>query len=133
MPVAATVMLVMFALTHFNPQYSIWIVPFLVLAVYRDVYLIALHVAQILLIVLFTFQWGSAVTWDLFQPLVGNGVKSVPDPLNIIGALMPVDIYIGVVRTLFTTVSLWMGYRIMRNWRASCSLVPQSELSDAYD
>ncbi len=132
-PIAATILLVMFALTHFNPQYAIWIVPFLVLAIYRDEYSIALHAGQILLLVLLTFQWGSAVTWGLFQPMVGNGVNTIPDPMTIVGALMPVNIYNGVVRTLFSTVSLWIGYRIMRSWRQSRAPVPLEELSHAYE
>jgi hypothetical protein len=113
-PIAAAVMLLLFALTHFHPQYSIWIVPFLVLAMYRDSRLIAYHAAQIVLLGLFTFQFGTSATWDLFQPLLGNSLNTLPDPMNIVGAFLPIDIFLGLVRTLFTAVSLWMAFQILR-------------------
>jgi hypothetical protein len=116
-PVAAAVMLLLFALTHFHPQYSIWIVPFLVLTMYRDERLMACHAAQILLLGLFTLQFGRSATWDLFQPLAGSTLNRLPDPMNIVGAFLPIDIFLGVVRTLFTAVSLWMAYVILRGRR----------------
>lgn len=113
-PIAAAVMLLLFALTHFHPQYAIWIVPFLVLTMYRDSRLIAYHLAQMLLLGLFTLQFGTSATWDLFQPLVGNSLNTLPDPMNIVGAFIPIDIFLGLVRTLFTGVSLWMAFQILR-------------------
>ena len=113
-PIAAATMLLLFGLTHFHPQYAIWIVPFLVLTIYRDGRLIACHAAQIVLLALFTVQFGSSATWDLFQPLAGNSLNSLPDPMNIVGAFLPIDIYLGLVRTLFTALSLWMAFVILR-------------------
>ncbi len=113
-PISAAVMLVLFALTHFHPQYSIWIVPFLVLTMYQDTRLIAYHAIQILLLALFTFQFGPTATWDLFQPLAGSTLGRLPDPMNIVGAFIPIDIFLGVVRSLFTAVSLWMAFVILR-------------------
>ena len=117
-PVAAAVMLLLFALTHFHPQYSIWIVPFLVLTMYRENRLIVYHAAQIMLLGLFTFQFGTSATWDLFQPLFGNTLNALPDPMNIVGAFLPIDIFLGLVRTLFTVISLWMAYQILRESKA---------------
>jgi hypothetical protein len=111
-------MLLLFALTHFHPQYAIWIVPFLVLTMYRDSRLIAYHVVQMLLLGLFTLQFGTSATWDLFQPLVGSSLNTLPDPMNIVGAFLPIDIFLGLVRTLFTGVSLWMAYQILRQSKA---------------
>jgi hypothetical protein len=69
------------------------------------------------LLVLFTAQFGASATWDLFQPLAGSSLNSLPDPMNIVGAFLPVDIYLGLVRTLFTGLSLWMAFVILRQSR----------------
>jgi hypothetical protein len=34
--------------------------------------------------------------------------------MTVVAALVPVDIYLGLVRSLFTALSLWMAYRIAR-------------------
>lgn len=130
-PISAAVMLVLFALTHFHPQYSIWIVPFLVLTMYSDTRLIAYHAVQILLLGLFTFQFGPTATWDLFRPLAGNTLTRLPDPMNIVGAFLPVDIFLGVVRSLFTAISLWMAFLILqRRWHLHEASQPEA-IADA--
>lgn len=132
-PIAAAVMLLLFALTHFHPQYAIWIVPFLVLTMYRDGHLIGYHVVQILLLGLFTLQFGPSATWDLFQPLAGNALGQLPDPMNIVGAFMPTDIFLGVVRSLFTAVSLWMAFVILRRHRGLIQTIREEVFAHASD
>ncbi len=133
LPIAAAVMLVLFALTHFHPQYSIWIVPFLVLTMYQDGQLITYHGLQIVLLGLFTLQFGPSATWDLFQPLAGGTLSRLPDPMNIVGAFVPVDIFLGVVRSLFTALSLWMAFLILRRHRNDVEIIQSGVLADASD
>jgi hypothetical protein len=132
-PIAAAVMLMLFALTHFHPQYSIWIVPFLVLTMYRDPKLIAYHTVQIVLLVFFSLQFGTGATWGLFRPLAGASLDRLPDPMNIVGAFIPVDIFLGVVRSLFTAVSLWMAFVILRQQQKEPSDVRAEVMADALD
>jgi hypothetical protein len=113
-PMAAVTMLLLFALTFFHPQYAIWIVPFLVLTMYRDRQLIACHIGQMVLFGLFAAEFGSSSTWGLFQPVAGRSLGTLPDPMNIIGAFIPADIFLGLVRTIFTALSLWMAFVILR-------------------
>jgi hypothetical protein len=35
--------------------------------------------------------------------------------MTIIGAQVPADLFFGLVRSLFTAVTLWMAYRILRD------------------
>ncbi len=132
-PIAAATMLLLFALTHFHPQYSIWIVPFLVLVIYQDNRLIAYHAIQIVLLALFTMQFGRTATWDLFLPIAGGSVQRLPDPMNIVGAFLPVNIYLGVVRSLFTAVSLWMAFAILRRQRGLFDRLRAEVFPDAVD
>ena len=132
-PVASAVMLVLFGFTYFNPQYAIWLVPFLILSIYQDGRLIFTHAVQIVLLGLLALQWGAPLTWALFQPLIGEHANTLPGPMNVVGAFIPADIYLGVVRTLFTAVSLWLGFQVLRNWRNSnCGLATRDVL-DAVD
>ncbi len=132
-PIASAVMLVLFAFTYFNPQYAIWVVPFLILAIYQDSRLILTHAVQILLLGLLALQWGAALSWDLFQPVLGEHANTLPGPMNVVGAFISADVFIGVVRTLFTAVSLWLGYQVLRNWRNSSSGLPSRDVLDAVE
>ncbi|HET9016788.1 MAG TPA: hypothetical protein VFN57_14405, partial [Thermomicrobiaceae bacterium] len=112
--VGAAVFLVMFALIFFQPAYAIWLVPLLALTIDRDGRLIGYHVLQILLLGLFAFHWGTQMTTDLFLPLNPSGIGALPDPQTIIGAQVPAYWFLGLVRSLFTALSLWMAYRLLR-------------------
>lgn len=104
-----------FALTYFHPQYTVWLVPFLALTIDRDARLIGYHVLQVLLLGVYTLMWGTGTTWDLLAPLRSPAISALPDPLTIIGAAVSTDLFFGVVRSLFAAVSLWLGYRILRD------------------
>ena len=110
----AAVFLVMFALVFFHPPYAIWLVPLLALSIDRDGRLIGYHVLQILLLGLFALHWGTEMSTDLFLPLDPKGIGALPDPQTILGAQVPAYWFLGLVRSLFTALSLWMAYRILR-------------------
>jgi hypothetical protein len=112
-PAATVVYSLVFALTFFHPQYAIWLVPFMVLAVARFRFLLPLHLLQIALLLTHTLQWGSATTTELFRPLSVEAVAMLPDPRNIIAAQMPLDLFFAIVRTALTAVSVWIVYRLM--------------------
>lgn len=110
----AAVFLVLFALTFFHPPYAIWLVPFLALTIDRDRKLLVYHGLQIVLIALFAFQWSSEMTVDLLLPLGKGLADGLPNPLLVIAGQVPIALFFGVVRSVFTAVSLWMAYRILR-------------------
>ncbi|MBX5446491.1 hypothetical protein [Sphaerobacter sp.] len=110
----AAMFLGMFALTFFHPPYAIWLVPFLALTVDRDDRLIAYHLAQAALLILFALHWDTQMTTDLFLPLDPDGVAALPNPRTVLAAQVPVPLFLGVVRSLFDALALWMAYRIVR-------------------
>jgi hypothetical protein len=112
-PAATAIYGLVFALTFFHPQYAIWLVPFMALAVARYRFLLPLHILQVLLLLLHTLQWGSATTTELFLPLSGEAVSLLPDPRNVIAAQIPLDLFFAIVRTALTAVSIWIAYRLL--------------------
>ncbi len=111
----AAVMLILFALTFFHPQYTVWLVPFLALTIDRRGELIGYHIVQIILLGLYALNWGTGITWDMLRPLGAPVLGTLPDPMTIIGAQVPAELFFGLVRSLFTAVTLWMAYRILRD------------------
>lgn len=112
---SAAVMLILFALTFFHPQYTVWLVPFLALTIDRRGELIGYHVVQILLLGLYALNWGTGITWDMLRPLGAPVLSTLPEPMTIIGAQISADLFFGLVRSLFTAITLWMTYRILRD------------------
>jgi hypothetical protein len=112
-PAATAVYSLVFALTFFHPQYAIWLVPFMALAVARFRFLLPLHIVQIVLLLLHVLQWGAATTTELFLPLSVEAVDLLPDPRNVIAAQMPLDLFFALVRTALAAVSIWIAYRLM--------------------
>jgi hypothetical protein len=110
---AAAAFLLVFTLTFYHPQYSIWLVPFIALAAARYRFLVPLHIVQVVLLLVHTLQWGSATTWELFLPLSQGAVAALPDPRNVISAQMPLNLFFSSARTILAAVSIWMGWRVL--------------------
>lgn len=114
-PAATAIYSLVFALTFFHPQYAIWLVPFMALAVARYPALLPLHLVQVVLLLVHTLQWGSATTTELFLPLSVEAVSLLPDPRNIIAAQMPLDLFFAIGRTALAGVSIWIAWRLMNS------------------
>lgn len=131
--VGAVTFLGMFALAFFHPPYAIWLVPFLALTIDRDARLIGYHLLQGVLLFFIAFHWGKQMTVDLVLPVHPDVIGSLPDPRTLLGAQVPVPLFLGVVRSLFSALSLWMACRLLRTrfwsgWRA-----PERRLSEDVD
>ena len=110
----AVAFLLLFSLTFFHPHYAIWLVPFLALTIPPSPRMTVYHGIQIACILVYSMQWGAWTTWDLFEPLLGRRVASLPDPVEAISAQIEPRIFFGVFRSLLTAVSLWMVWRLLR-------------------
>lgn len=116
-PFSAAAFLLLFSLTFFHPHYAIWIVPFLALTIPLSPdarRLTMYHAIQIVCILIYSAQWGSWTTWDLFEPVLGTRVASLPDPVEAIDSQIDPRIFFGLFRSVLTAVSLWMAVRILR-------------------
>jgi hypothetical protein len=65
----------------------------------------------------------------VLRPLGAPVLGSLPDPMTIIGAQVPADLFFGLVRSLFTAVTLWMAYRILRD-QSGKQRHPELEVGD---
>lgn len=118
--VGAVAFLLMFALTFFHPHYAIWLVPFLALTIADQPRMVAYHALQVLCLFVYFAQWGSWTTWDIFQPLLGARVDSLPDPYEAIAAQIEPRLFFGVFRSVLTAVSFWMCWKLLKPivWRS---------------
>lgn len=116
-PLSAAAFLLLFSLTFFHPHYAVWLVPFLALTIPLAAgsrRLTIYHAIQIACILIYSAQWGAWTTWDLFEPLLGDRVASLPDPVEAIDSQIEPRLFFGLFRSLLTAVSLWMAWKIVR-------------------
>jgi hypothetical protein len=122
----AAAFLLLFSLTFFHPHYSIWLVPFLALVLPLTARMLTYHAIQIVCIFVYSAQWGAWTTWALLEPLVGERVRSLPDPVETISAQIEPRIFFGFFRSLLTAISLWMLWRLLRAWRVGRPSIPHT-------
>lgn len=118
----AAAFLLLFSLTFFHPHYAIWLVPFLALAMPLTPRLLSLHAIQIACVLVYSAQWGSWTTWDLLEPLLGDRVRSLPDPVEAIAGQIEPHLFFGFFRSILTAVSVWMIWMLLRNPTVATSL-----------
>ncbi|MCO5176202.1 MAG: hypothetical protein M9890_04400 [Thermomicrobiales bacterium] len=111
---AAVAYLLVFALTFFHPHYAIWLVPFLALTIAWTPRMVVYHAIQVVCVLVYSAQWGAWTTWNLLEPLLGDRVASLPDPVEAISAQIDPRMFFGLFRSLLTAVSLWMAWQILR-------------------
>jgi len=116
---SAATLLLLIALTPFNPQYVIWTVPLLSLIIATDLRRLLAHAAQVGLFLLWLARWGSSATWSLFAPLGPALVQQLPDPQLLAAALLPTTVWQPTVRALFVGASLWLAWEAY-HWAVAC-------------
>ncbi|HMM41858.1 MAG TPA: hypothetical protein PKA95_08150, partial [Thermomicrobiales bacterium] len=112
---SAVAFLLVFALTFFHPPYAIWLAPFLALTIAWQPRMVVYHAIQVACVLVYSAQWGAWTTWNLLEPLLGDRVASLPDPVESISAQIEPRIFFGLFRSLLTAISLWMAWRLLRD------------------
>lgn len=102
------------ALTPVHPQYVVWAIPFAALSLAQRREGLFLAGLQAFLFLVWLNRWGASVTVDLLLPLGQDFVQQLPDPQLLLTALVPSTIWQPVVRTLFVSVTLWIGWLTLR-------------------
>lgn len=111
---SAVAFLLVFGLTFFHPHYAIWLVPFLALTIAWQPRMVVYHAIQVVCVLVYSAQWGAWTTWNLLEPVLGDRVASLPDPVEAISAQIEPRIFFGLFRSLLTAISLWMAWRLLR-------------------
>ncbi len=109
-------MLIFFATCFFHAHYFMWLIPFLTLQVVEDKKFTRLFIAQIVCFVVYTFQWERHFAGYLFAPLDYSYFTSLKSPFKIINQYYPADKFISVFRSVFSGISLWMTFLILREF-----------------
>lgn len=110
-------LLIFFATSHFHVQYLMWLIPFLTFQVVEDRRFIRLFVIQVLAFIPYTFQWDRHFFGFLFTPLhFPYFAMEVINPKKFIGQFFPFGDFLGIFRSIFSAVSLWMIYLILREF-----------------
>jgi len=107
-------LLLFFATCFFHPQYFMWLMPFLALQVGENKKFIGLFIGQVLCFTVYTFQFGSHAAGFFFTPLNFGYFSRVATPLEIINRYYPAANFIGIFRSLFSAICLWMVYLVLR-------------------
>jgi len=109
-------LLVFFATCFFHPQYLMWLMPFLALQVAENKKFIGLFIGQVLCFMVYTFQFGLHAAGFFFTPLNVDYFRHLATPFDIINRYYPAATFIGIFRSLFTAICLWMVYLVLKEF-----------------
>ena len=103
-----------FATSFFHVHYFMWIVPFLTLQMVEDRRFIGLFGILVLGWIVYSFQWKGVFAGLLFTPINVRYFMSLPSPFEIINEYYSAANFIGIWRSIFSGVCLWMMYLVLR-------------------
>lgn len=106
--------LLFYSLCFFHPQYFLLVVPFIALQIDKVKRVVPLFFLQAFCFFIYTFQWGSDLSWRLFMPINPQFFANIKSPIDAIAQFYPVERFIGIFRSLFVAVSFWMVYLLMK-------------------
>jgi len=103
-----------FATSFFHVHYFMWIVPFLALQMVEDRRFMGLFTILIFGWIVYSFQWKETFAGLLFTPINARYFMSLASPFEIINEYYPAANFIGIWRSVFSGVCLWMMYLVLR-------------------
>ena len=112
------VLLWMYVSIYFHPHWILWAMPFLVLFATEDKKIRLLYWLQIICIVIYSFHWGRQLSWNPFLILDPVFFSRIRTPSQIISLFFPRDEFINIFRSIFSGISIWMIYKLLRMERA---------------
>ena len=106
-----------FSTSFFHAHRFVWLVLFISLAVTEDRRFFRLFLIQAVCLFVYTFQWGRDFAGYLFAPVNPVFMMGLPGPYEVIDRFYPADFFIGIVRSVFTAVSVWIIYEVYKKYR----------------
>ncbi len=114
--------LLFFALSFFHPQYFLMVVPLMALQIGKNRGLMPLFFVQSVCFFVYTFQWGRDLFGHLFMPLNPNFFIAIRSPSEFINQFYPSDKFFGIFRSIFSAVSFWMMFLLLKKRDISAQL-----------
>ena len=103
-----------FATSFFHVHYLMWLVPFLTLQMVEDRRFTGLFIILVLGWIVYSFQWKGTFTGLLFTPINPRYFMSLASPFEVIDQYYSAANFIGICRSVFSGVCLWMMYLVLR-------------------
>ncbi len=111
------VLLLFFATSHFHVHYFMWLMPLLALQVVEDRRFIPLFMVQVVCFIVYSFQWDRHFFGYLFTPFhFPYFAVDVINPKRFISQYVPFGDFLGIFRSIFSAVSFWMIYLVIRRF-----------------
>ena len=111
----AIIFLAYVGICFFNPQYMIWVVPFLIIIFVRRRSLLYYHWVQFALLMILLIYWGDLVTKYVFAAIDHKYFLYLTGIIPIIERFYDSAEFVNIFRSIFTGVSLWMIYLIYKD------------------
>lgn len=108
--------LIFFATCVFHPQYFVWFIPFLTLQIIEDKKLLGLFILQFLCFIIYTFHFKQYLAGYLFAPINPYYfIFHLHSPFDFINRYYPASKFINIFRSVFSGISLFMGYLVFKS------------------
>jgi hypothetical protein len=112
-------LLFFFATSFFHPQYFMWLMPFLVLDLAKDKRFLNFYIIVVVCFGVYILQWGKFLTQYIFAPIAPRVfLYGFSDPREVISKVYPCENLIGIARSIFSGILLWMMWLIFKKWKS---------------
>lgn len=112
--ICLAVLLLLFSITFYHPQWILWLAPFLVLFLVKNPKQLAPVAFLFFFWVILTALFERSLTTGLFSPLF-RSLPEVPSLGELINPFFPTITLKNLVRSLFAVPGLYLTYQIIRN------------------
>lgn len=102
---------------YFHPQWTVWMMPLLILLVVGNKKLTSLYWFLIVCVFIYTFWWGSLLSSWLFTRVDPGFFRELKPPSAVIARFYPPNKFINIFRSLFSGISIWLIYEILKRLR----------------
>ena len=107
------VFLTFFSVSHYHPQWFVWITPFLVILLVVKKGYTWLVSSLFALYVLLIFFFESSLTWGLFGPL-NHALYSAPSLSEILPKFIDVAMLKSIIRSVFAGIAAYLALKLIR-------------------
>lgn len=109
-----TTLILIFSVTHYHPQWFLWVTPFLIWAlVAKSFKYLEIVIVLFVCWLIITLFFEPSLTWGLFAP-IWPPLSKLPGLTDILAKLTDVAQFKSVIRSLFAGASLYYCWQLMR-------------------
>lgn len=107
------VFLAFFSISHYHPQWFLWLTPFLVILLVLKRQFTSLVVMLLSIYIFLVFFFESSLTWGLFGP-INYALYNAPSLSEVLPPIVDVNMVKSVARSFFAAISLYLAVKLLR-------------------